>query len=38
MFGEVVVDEGIPRFVNLLVSALGMLTAVWIVARWEPKG
>jgi hypothetical protein len=36
MFGEVVVDEGILRFVNLLVSALGMLTAV--VARWEPKG
>ena len=31
-----VVDEGFVRVVDVLVSTVGMMVALWFVVRWNP--
>jgi len=37
MLREIILDPNTFRFVNVLSSMVGMLTAMWIIARWKSK-
>jgi hypothetical protein len=33
---QIILDQETFRFLNILNSCVGMLVAVWVMARWEP--
>jgi hypothetical protein len=37
VLGELVVNEEVVRLAYILILAVGMVVAVWIVVRWRPS-
>jgi len=34
---DVVADDGVIRLADILLSTVGLLVALWFVARWNPR-